>query len=312
MNGKNNITLGLGKDDKEIFERSVLPFLPLAHTPELDGGFFHSSGEMIVSHSPSIGVPINALGFFGFHYAASNVASKFAVPRFLVIGIYLPLKTREEELKIISKGLGDEASKYNVSVVAGQTATYNGLETILLTVTCLGERTRKPKALRNGDLVHIVGKIGSEAVWLKKTSEGKHTRWDNLTALPAALGLQKCKGVKLMHDVSEGGVKTALYELMESTNTNLSINSCKIPIDEEVELIASDALRAPSYGSLIVVTDSGAVTEVNQVCTELGFHCSQVGRVEAGHGLFIDGQPIKRPVRIPFDRIYGTFSPSNK
>lgn len=303
----------MGKVHKEIFERSVLPFIPLAHAPELDGGFFHSSGELIVAHSPSIGVPIHALGFFGFHYAASNVASKFAVPRLLVVGIYLPLKTREEDLKIISKGLGDEAIKYNVSVVAGQTATYNGLETPLLTVTCLGERTRKPETLRNGDLVYIVGKIGSEAVWLKKTSEGKHIGWDNLTALPAALELQKVKGVKLMHDVSEGGVKTALFELMESTNTKLSINSCKIPMDEEAELIASDALRAPSYGSLIVVIESGAVNEVNRVCTELGFNCSQVGRVEAvrgRHGLYMDGEPIKRPERISFDRIYGTFSPS--
>jgi hydrogenase maturation factor len=308
MNGKNISTLGLGKVNKEILERSVFPFLPLVHGPELNGGVFQSRGRMIVAHSPSIGVPIYSLGFFGFHYAASNVASKFAIPRYLVLGIYLPLNTREKELMTIVKGVGDEASKYKVSVVAGQTATYYGLEIPLLTVTCLGKETRKSKTLTSGDLVYVIGKIGAEAVWLKKTSEKKAgENWRKLTPLPAALRLQKVKSVKLMHDISEGGLKNALYELMMSTKTKILVDSNKICYADELELLGVDILLAPSYGSLLIVSEPDGESDVVSACNELGIQCSLAGQVEEGSGLHINGEKIGRPERTSFDRIYGSF-----
>lgn len=118
--------LGLGKVRNEVLRRSVFPFVPLDRELSLDGGFMELKGRTAVAHSPSIGVPLNSLGFFAFHYAAPNVACLFARPRHLVVGIYLPLKTKEEDLRIIVKGLGEEAKKYGVSVTAGQTATYYG------------------------------------------------------------------------------------------------------------------------------------------------------------------------------------------
>ena len=72
--------LGLGKVSKEVFRRSVQPYLPMDEA-ELDGATLELTHRTVVAHSPSIGVPLEALGFFAFHYAASNVASfdpKFA------------------------------------------------------------------------------------------------------------------------------------------------------------------------------------------------------------------------------------------
>ena len=116
-----------------------------------------------MAHSPSIGVPLEALGYFAFHYAASNVAARFAKPRYLVNGIYLPLETSEMDLRIIVGGLGAEACKYGVNVVAGQTATYVGLEIPLVTVTCMGEPVRTPENPIPGDRVLLVGEVGGEA-----------------------------------------------------------------------------------------------------------------------------------------------------
>lgn len=290
--------------------RSVFPFIPLDEEPSLDGGMIRLKGRTVVAHSPSIGVPLEALGFFAFHYAASNVASLFARPMHLVTGIYLPLRTREEDLRTIVKGLGEEARRYGVKIAAGQTATYYGLEIPLITVTCLGEPVRQPERPREGDHVVVVGAVGGEALWLKALSEGcTDERWRHFTPLPAALRLQRVEGVKLMHDISEGGVKGALQEIAAAEGLRLDISSGRMPYAEGVEELGQDVLRAPTYGTLIAVVDPGAVGEVSRVCGEVGYPCAAVGTVKAGAGVHVDGVKVEGLERIALDELYGTFRP---
>jgi len=306
-------TLGLGKVSREVLRRSVLPFLPLGEPPSLDGGAVQLMGRTIVAHSPSIGVPLEALGFFAFHYAASNVASLFARPRHLVTGIYLPPGTREEELRTIARGLGDEARKYGVTVAAGQTATYQGIETPLVTATCLGEPVKQPGKPREDDRVVVVGAVGGEALWLKALSEGcADDRWRRFTPLPAALRLQEVEGVKLMHDVSEGGVKGALHEVAEALNLRIDASSHLMPYADGVESLGVDVLRAPTYGVLIAVVDPAAVEDVSRACEEMGYPCSTVGRVKEGEGLYVDGVEVEKVERTALDELYGTFAPRDE
>jgi len=300
--------LGLGKVNREVLGRSVFPFIPLEGKPALDGGAIQLRGRTIVAHSPSIGVPLDSLGFFAFHYAASNVACLFARPRHLVTGIYLPPRTREEDLRTIAKGLGDEARRYGVNVAAGQTATYRGIETPLVTATCLGEPARRPQQPREGDVVAVVGAVGGEALWLKLLSEGcDDERWRMFTPLPAALRLQKVEGVKLMHDVSEGGVKGALHELAEAMDLRMEVESGRVTYAEGVEELGQDVLRAPTYGVLIVIVDPGGLDEVSKACRAVGYPCAAVGAVLAGAGVYVDGAKVEGLKRTPLDELYGTF-----
>jgi hydrogenase expression/formation protein HypE len=300
--------LGLGKVSHEVLERSVFPFLPLLGVPELDGGMIQHQGRIVIAHSPSIGVPLEALGFFGFHYAASNVAARFARPRHMVIGIYLPLGTREEDLMTITRGLGEEAAKYGVTIVAGQTATYAGIEVPLLTATCIGEQLRQPRRPEAGDVVFIVGDVGGEAVWLRSLSEGRRSGvWRSFTPLPATLRLQGVEGVTLMHDVSEGGVKKALHEVASALRLKLEVESGGLRLVDGVEELGEDALRLPTYGSLIALVDPNEVDEVQRACGELGAPCAPVGVVKEGGGLYVDGVKVEDLKRIDLDRLYGSF-----
>ncbi len=301
--------LGLGKISRKVFNRSVLPYIPIEKAIELDGATTNLSGNIVIAHAPSIGVPIEALGFFSFHYSASNVASKFGKPSNLISGIYLPLKTTEEELKTIVKSLGDEARKYGVTITAGQTATYYGLELPLLTATCIGERKITPENISPEDKVCLVGKIGGEAVWLDKLSRGEcFEEWRSFTPLPAILALQKVSGVKLIHDVSEGGVKGALFEISTSNGFGLDISSKGVTLYDEAEKLAGDIMRAPSYSAVIIVTKENSVEEIKEKCTSLDLPCTEIGVITAKPGLWFDGQQINELDRIDIDEIYGRFT----
>jgi len=300
--------LGLGKVSPEVLERSVFSLLPMEGKPTLDGGTIPLDGKAVIAHSPSIGVPLDALGFFAFHYAASNVAARFGRPRHIVTGIYLPLETREGDLRVISRNLGDEARRYGVTVVAGQTATYYGLEIPLITTTCIGESVGRTASPRPGDRVFILGLVGGEAAWLERlSSSGGDDAFRGFTPLPCALGMQGIPGVRLMHDVSEGGVKRALLEVSSAHSVKVDVDSGLIEYVEGSESISQDILRAPTYGTLIAVADPAARDDVVELCRGLGVPASDAGVVGRGSGLYIDGDEVRASGRIPVDEIYGSF-----
>lgn len=300
--------LGLGKVSPEVLERSVFSLLPMEAEPTLDGGTISLDGKAVIAHSPSIGVPLDALGFFAFHYAASNVAARFGRPRHLVTGIYLPLKTRESDLRTISRNLGDEAKRYGVTVVAGQTATYHGLEIPLITTTCIGEPVGKSVRPRSGDRVFILGSVGGEAVWLERLSSGGgDDDFREYTPLPYALHMHGIPGVRLMHDVSEGGVKRALLEVSTANDSRIDVDSALIEYANGAEALGQDVLRAPTYGALIVVVDPDTGANVQDVCRELDVPAADAGVVSGGEGLYIDDERVEVGRRMAIDEVYGSF-----
>jgi len=301
-------TLGLGKVSREVLERSVFPYLPLTSTPRLDGGVLRCQGEVVIAHSPSIGLPLESLGFFAFHYAASNVAARFARPKHLVTGLYLPVGSEESDLETIARGLGDEARRYGVTVVAGHTATYAGIEAPFVTVTCLGESVGTPVAPAPGDAVHVIGDIGGEATWLNELSMGiSGDGWKGFTPLPIMLRLQRIDGVTLMHDISEGGVKRALLEVSEALGVRLDVATYDVRLAEGVLSLDEDPLRLPTYGATLALTRSGARGAIEMACAELDVPCSIIGVVEEGEGLVVDGKAVGHLDRVDLDGLYGSF-----
>ncbi len=300
--------LGLGKVTKDAFRRCVLPYIPMDEV-ELDGATIELTDHTVIAHSPSIGVPLEALGFFAFHYAASNVACRFGKPTHIVIGIYLPLRTPEEHLRVIAKSLGDEARRYGVKISAGQTATYYGLEIPLITATCFGEALRSKGEPKPGDVVAVIGEVGGEGVWLREVSEGVESdAWRSFTPLQAILTLQRCLHVKLMHDVSEGGVKSGLYEVQDVYAVRIAVDSGSLNYHEGIIETGGDPLRAPSYGTLIAIIDAGGVGEVQRICEEQGSPFAAVGRVEEGRGLYVDGVEVAEQKRVELDELYGSLN----
>ena len=154
----------------------------------------------------------------------------------------------------------------------------------------------------------LIGEVGGEGVWLKGLERGEESEmWRRFTPLPAILGLQGVDQVKVMHDVSEGGVKGSLYEVADSLSIGLSVDTEGVVYAQGAERLDDDPLRAPSYGTLVAVVGPDGVSCVKNVCASIGWPATCVGEVVKGSGLKVDGVVVTDQKRIDLDEIYGSF-----
>ncbi|MEM4563066.1 MAG: AIR synthase related protein, partial [Thermofilum sp.] len=82
----------------------------------------------LVTVNPAVGVPDELLGFFAFHYSASNIAAAFGKPEYSLLDLTLPPGYPPEKAELILSTFIEECRKYGVKLVGGHTGRYEGVE----------------------------------------------------------------------------------------------------------------------------------------------------------------------------------------
>ena len=105
-----------------------------------------------------------------------------------------------------------------------------------------------------------------------------------MSVLPEAASAVK-SGVSAMHDVTEGGIFGALWEMAEASGVGLEIDLKKIPVKQETievcEFFGINPYELISSGSMLMAAPDG-----NTLVRELekqGIHAVVVGKAVAGN-----------------------------
>ena len=93
-------------------------------------------------------------------------------------------------------------------------------------------------------------------------------------------------GTHGMHDITEGGIMGAIWEMCQISHTGAQIWQDQIPIEPETEKICSifniDPMRLISSGSMVIVSSPEKKDAMLSAMKEAGVRCTVVGRVEEG------------------------------
>ena len=113
-------------------------------------------------------------------------------------------------------------------------------------------------------------------------------------------------GAVAMHDVTEGGVLGASWELGFANGCAVEIDTTKIPVREETRALCAalslDPLRLIGSGSLLIACRDG-----NTLCEALiesGIPAAVIGRAIEGATSFVDGEPLGEPHADELYRLY--------
>ena len=275
-----------GKLKESILKRSVLKQLhkrsdSVMIAPAVGGDFGAvsvSEDMAVVLSSDPVTLTKDCIGSSAIMAACNDVACSGATPNAVSVTILLPTVFNEEELRDLMKDLDKACENCGVDIISGHTEVSRGVKEPLVVVTAMGTgkkcELKHSSNVRPGMDIVATKWIGLEgtAILAKEKEAELRSRYaqpfiDNakvfgqmMSILPeAAVAVQS--GASAMHDVSEGGVFGALWELAESAGVGLEIDLKKIPIRQETveicEFFDVNPYKLLSGGCLLIATEDG-------------------------------------------------------
>ena len=92
--------------------------------------------------------------------------------------------------------------------------------------------------------------------------------------------------VTSMHDPTEGGLSTALWELAEASGRSLHVDSTAVPVPAIAARVCAalglDPLAAIASGGLLLTAPAGDTLRIRRALKHAKIPCAEIGSVEAG------------------------------
>jgi hydrogenase maturation factor len=250
------------------------------------------------------------IGFYAVSVNVNDVATAGGTPRWFLATVLLPGGDATPELaRSIHHQLVEACRRHGVALVGGHTEVTHGLVQPVIAGALVGE-VEKHRLVRNdgarpGDRVLLTRGVAVEGTSVLARELSGRLRKEGLpeTFLVACARLLHAPGIDVrdaaqaaqgaarvhaMHDPTEGGVATALWELAEASRVDLDVDSRSIPVLPETQRLcdhlALDPLGLIASGSLLVTVAAGDAVGVIAAWEEAHLPCADIGEVRERAG----------------------------
>jgi len=300
----------IGKVPETVLKRSVLNKIQTRREEVLLGASVGedcaavalAEDEIFVMSTDPITGTTQDIGDLAIQITVNDLASAGAEPVGVMLTVLLPEKISELKLSNMMAQVERACAKANVQVMGGHTEITKVVNQPVLSVVGVGKakkgRLVSTAGARPGMDILITKWIGIEGTSIiakeKEAQLSTHFQpsfleqaksFDSLlSVLPEAKIAVKC-GVSAMHDVTEGGIFGALWEMAEASGVGLEIDLRKIPIRQETveicEYFDINPYELISSGSMLMAAADG-----NTIVRELekaGIHAVVVGKATTGN-----------------------------
>jgi len=209
--------------------------------------------RLLVATSDPITFAGDTIGWYAVHVNANDIACTGARPEWLLATLLLPEDAQPDLPESIFGQLLEASGALGIELVGGHTEISAGLTRPLLIGAMLGEVERerlvRPDGGRLGDALILTKGIAVEGTGLMAReaagrlaalglsredieSAARYILDPGISVIKEAMAACDAVRVHAMHDPTEGGLATALYEMAEA-------NGCGILVDEDaVEVLA--------------------------------------------------------------------------
>ena len=276
----------VGKVPEAVLKRSVLKQIQTDRPEVLLGASVGEDcaavalgeDEMFVLSTDPITGTAKDIGHLAIQITLNDLASAGAEPIGVMLTFLLPEKISEAKLRGMMEQAEAAAHAANVQIMGGHTEVTRVVNQPVISVVGVGKakkgRLISTAGARPGMDVIVTKWIGLEgtSIIAKEREEELLTRYPKtlveaaknfdayLSVLPeAAVAVES--GVSAMHDVTEGGIFGALWEMAESAGVGLEIDLKKIPIRQETvevcEFFDVNPYELISSGSMLMAASDG-------------------------------------------------------
>ncbi len=276
----------LGKLDNDTLQQLVLD--KFSHTrpeslcsPEigLDCATLDLGGDLaVLSCDPITSAGLAQLGRLTVNVSCNDAAAAGAEPVGLLVTLLAPPQASETEIGRIADDIAAAAKNAGVDILGGHTEV---TDAVARYVTCATIIARMPRGMelcgmQEGDEIVMTKYAGLEGTAILLSDHA-----DRLAAVPpipfdldAALSvvpesrIAVLHGAHAMHDVTEGGVLGALWEMGRLYGCGLYVDTARIPVlnatREICAVLSLEPLRLIGSGSMLI-----ACRDASSLCAKL-------------------------------------------
>lgn len=275
----------IGKIPETILKRSVLKQIKHRRDEVLVGPAIGedcsvigiNEDEVIAMSTDPITGTAHDIGTLAVHITANDLASNGAEVIGIMLSILLPEGIAESELKSMMQDIESVCDKLQIEVLGGHTEVTKAVNQPIVTVTGIGK-------MKKSDIIKTSGaKPGQEIVmtkWagLEGTAILAKAKEQELLSKYSKSFIEEAKkmieyisvvpdsriamevGVTSMHDVTEGGIFGALWEIGAAAGVGLEVDLQKIQLKQETveicEFFDLNPYMLISSGCMLIVSDN--------------------------------------------------------
>ncbi|WP_432663161.1 AIR synthase family protein [Wukongibacter baidiensis] len=279
---------------------------------------------LVMSTDPITGAS-SEIGKLAVHINCNDIATNGIEPLGLMMTILAPEGTTENEIEEIMKQASYEAGKLNVEIIGGHTEITEAVNRIVISATAIGRQLKsqvvKSSGARVGDKIIMTKTAGLEGTGIiafdledklnstfsREIIAGAKKMVDYISVVKEGVVSGKM-GASSMHDVTEGGILGAVWEICKASKLGCNIYKERIALAKETVEICKffdiDPLRLISSGTMLITIDPQKEKELIQELSKNGVMGSTIGEITE-NGCFLIEDNRKSEIEPPeSDELY--------
>ncbi|MDG6907110.1 MAG: hydrogenase [Nitrososphaerota archaeon] len=262
----------------------------------IDVGISKAKGSYLVTSSDPITGTNVRIGWHAVNVSANDIATSGIMPDLLNVVALFPVKTKPEIIRKVMSEINKTANGLDITVAGGHTEITQLVDRPLVIVTAIGSGNKfmtaadaKPydsilmTKTAGIEGTSILAKIPKVRRLLSKDLASRGSSMINqLSILKEARAASSTGRISAMHDITEGGVIGAVYEMSVASKLGFELFEKDVPVDDSTSAICSklsiNPLKLIGSGSLLIACPSSYGDYVSKQITRLGIACARIGR----------------------------------
>ncbi len=277
--------------------------------------------DVLVLASDPITLAADSLARYAVLANANDVATSGATPRWFLSTLLLPPGSSASEVLGLARDIQEVCAGYGISLCGGHTEITDAVSRPLVVGTMAGTvaagRLIDKRLMQEGDRILVTKGVAIEGTGLvarefpHRLTRGGMTPaeiadcaafLERMGILEEARVVRSLAGVTAMHDVTEGGLATAVRELGAAGGRRLRVHMDRIPIYPQTARVCSilgiDPLGLIGSGSLLITCAAAAAGSLGAAIAASGIEITDVGEV-LGPGEGVEAYSEDVPVAWP-------------